>query len=194
MHTAKTICISAALLLCACATTWDAPDNVRIRGGKDSGYLDVADFFYKPAQPVDFSKLKTCITENVTNRAVTLTDSANSFTGPFMAMRYNGGNSHTVPGGDIFKMVDEAHATLFVSGNTGSHADASNDIAQFDLRACIANGGVTLKFINITSAQRFSGMVVNDGFTPVELGAGARARAAYEALQGVAERIKTCLQ
>ena len=194
MHAAKIISLSAALLLCACTTVWKAPDNVKIRGNKDTAYLDVADFSYKPAQPVDFSKLKTCIAESVTNRAVTLTDSANSFSRPLMGVHYSGSNSHTIPGGDIFKMLDEPRRTLFASGNTSSHIDSSNDVAQFDLHASLSDDGVTLKFINITSAQRFSGMIRNEGFAPVELSTGARTQVVYDALQDVANRIKTCLQ
>jgi len=175
---------------------WDPPPNVTVRREGRAEFIESADFSYVPPKPIGFPQLKMCIAEKVTNGAVTLQDSSGSFVGS-SGSYYQSGNTQTVQGGGIFKYVDDASGTLIAAGSTEARTiglQITHDIVKFELKAVIADGGVALKFINITRAQQSSGSLPNGGFQPVGTWWGAGAEHIYNSLERVASSVKGCLQ
>lgn len=171
----------------------DLPDNVSTTESGRAIYIDSIDFSYQASQSHEFSKLKLCVAENVTNHVVTLQDSAGSFVGAATGNYYRSSQSQTVQGGGIFKYVDDAAAILIATGTTeGGKIAFSRDLLKFDLKAGINGSDVTIKFSNILRAQQSTGSIANDGFNPVGAWKGARANKVYDALEAVANKVKAC--
>lgn len=183
--------------LTGCATI-PMPSNVTTMPGNASGdYISSIDFSYQSSLPASFNKLKLCVAENVSNRAVQLTDSAGSFVGPATGHYYNVQHSQTVQGGDIFKYADASLSTLIANGTADGGPVAlglTRDIIKYDLKASTHGSQVGLVFTNITRAQQSTGSVANDGFSPVGTWSGAHPKQVYTALESIANGIKGCLQ
>jgi hypothetical protein len=192
---AASLFLVPATALCA---KWEVPSSVAVRAeGKHASYMESVDFSYQPSVPVTFSQLKMCIAENVSNNAVTLSDSAGSFVGPSTGHYYQNSHNQTVQGGGIFKYLDDSSSTLIATGTTDGGPTAlglTRDIVKFELKAATVDADVTLKFGNITRAQQSTGSAANDGFGPVGMWRGAGAQRIYASLETVAGKIKHCLQ
>lgn len=193
----KTVAILLVTGLAGCATV-PMPSNVTTTPGNASGdYINSIDFSYQSSTPASFNKLKLCVAESVSNRAVQLTDSSGSFVGPASGHYYDVQHSQTVQGGGIFKYADASLATLIANGTVDGGSVAlglTRDIIKYDLKASAHGQQVGLVFTNITRAQQATGSVANNGFGPVGTWSGAHPKQAYAALQGVANGIKACLQ
>lgn len=193
----RAIVISLIAALAGCATV-PMPSNVTTTPGNASGdYINSVDFSYQSSVPAAFNKLKLCVAENVSNRAVQLADSSGSFVGPATGHYYDNQHSQTVQGGDIFKYADASLSTLIANGTVDGGSVAlglTRDIIKYDLKASAHGLLVGLMFTNITRAQQSSGSAANDGFSPVGTWSGARPKQAYAALEGIANGIKACLQ
>lgn len=192
--------LAAVLLIPAtghCAK-WEVPGNVTVRdAGKRAAYMEAVDFSYQPEKPVAFSQLKMCIAENVSNNAVSLQDASGSFVGPATGNYYHNTNSQTVQGGGIFKYLDDASSALIATGTTDGGSTAlglTRDIVKFDLKAMTSDGTVTLKFNNISRAQKYTGSIANDGFNPVGMWRGAGAQRIYASLEAVSGKIRACMK
>jgi hypothetical protein len=86
---------------------------------------------------------------------------------------------------------------LIATGTTDGGSTAlglTRDIVKFDLKAMTSGGTVTLKFNNISRAQKYTGSIANDGFNPVGMWRGAGAQRIYASLEAVSEKIKACTQ
>lgn len=193
-----TIAIAILLLFISGCANWKPPENViLVNPGKSVSYMDEVNFSYHKTEPVSFSELKLCVAESISNDAVTLKDSSNSFVGPFTGTYYQHTNSQTVQGGNVFKYIDDRASALIATGTTDGGQTAlglTRDIVKFDLKASSRDTDVKLKFSNITRAQQDTGNASNTGFQPVGTWSGAGAKRIYTSLQAVAEKIKTCLQ
>lgn len=193
----KVAAIFLVTSLAGCATV-PMPSNVTTMQGNPSGdYINSVDFSYQSNAPASFNKLKLCVAENVSNRAVQLIDSSGSFVGPASGHYYNMQHSQTVQGGDIFKYADTSLATLIANGTVDGGPVAlglTSDVIKYDLKASAHGPKVGLVFMNITRAQQSTGSVANDGFNPIGTWSGAHPKQAYMALEGIANGIKACLQ
>ena len=187
------------LLPCtAFAAKWEMPGYVTTKTGPYRGaYADTVDFSYQAGQVVDFAKAKLCVAENVSNNAVSLQDSAGSFVGPATGTYYRDANSQTVQGGTVFKYIDDSTSTLIASGTADggtSSLGLVHDLLKFDLKIVTAGEAVTIRFSNILRAQQNTGSLVNDGFQPVGTWKGSRFQHVYASLEGVAGKMRSCLQ
>lgn len=180
-----------------CATQVPLPNNAHVVKKSDGGfYLDNVDFSFKSNNQKNFSLLKLCIAQNVSNDNVTLRDSSGSFVGSYTGTYYSRSNQHEVSGANIFKYADEANMTLIARGTTNSVAQQLipvNDIVKFELQAKIEGSNIKLVFNKITRAQETTGSLQNDGFKPVGVWSGARAPNVYSAIEGLAAQIKACI-
>ena len=165
---------SAVILLAAVSASCAAvtmPSNVTTKPGNASGdYINIIDFSYQSTTPVNFNKLKLCVAENVSNRAVQLQDSAGSFFGPASGNYYQVTHNQTLQGGGIFKYADPSMSTLIANGTVDGGPVAlglTRDIIKYDLKASVHSSKVNLLFTNITRAQQPTGSVANEGFGPV---------------------------
>lgn len=174
------------------------PDNVTLRDAdKRQSYLDAIDFSYQAEHAPQFTAMKLCIAENISNNPVTLTDSAGSFVGPATGTYYSNDKSQTIAGGSIFKYVDDASSTMIATGTVDGGPAAwglTRDILKFDLKVATSNASVTLRFSNIVRAQQSTGSGVNVGFQPVGTWKGAKPLQVYSVLESIAAKIKTCLK
>jgi hypothetical protein len=196
MHLSKVVLLIALLAPATgyCAK-WQVPSNVATTA--NGKHMESVDFSYSGDQPKDFKKLKMCIAENITNDAVSLQDSAGSFVGPATGTYYHNTNSQTAQGGAVFKYVDDDSSALIASGTADGGSTAfglTRDIVRFDLKAAIDDKVITLRFNNITRAQKNTGTLANDGFTPVGMWRGAGAQKVYASLEAIASKLKTCIQ
>lgn len=155
--------------------------------------IEKVDQSFQTATPASFPKLKLCVAENVTNRAVTLNDSAGSFVGA-TGRYYQFNNSQSVGGGSVFKYADDSLATLIATGTTSFNAALIGYVIRFDLKAAVDGNKVALVFSDISRAQQSTGFLRNDGFSPVAAVPGVRAPDVVAALEAVAAKIKSCLQ
>ena len=172
------------------------PSNVTTTPGNASGgYINSVDFSYQPTMPVSFNKLKLCVAENVSNRAVQLTGSARSFVAPASGQYHNVEHSQTVQGGGIFKFTDASLSTLIANGTIdGGRLGVTRGIIKYDLKASVDGSQVVLVFANITRAYQATGAAPNDGFSPVATRRTKYPMQAYAALEGIANGIKACTQ
>ncbi len=193
----RAIFISSVAVLAGCATV-PMPSNVTTSPGNASGdYINSIDFTYQSSVPANFSKLKLCVAESVSNRAVQLTDSSGSFVGPATGHYYDNQHSQTVQGGGIFKYADASLSTLIATGTVDGGPAAlglTRDIIKYDLKASAQGPQVGLVFTNIARAQQSTGSSANNGFSPVGTWSGAGPKQVYAVLEGVANSIKSCLQ
>ena len=185
-----------ALLLSSCASQVQLPNNVSIRETGSAAYIDKVRFTYQTGSNTDFSKLKLCIAENITNDSVIIKDSADSWVGPATGNYYRNTDSQVISGKSIFKYVDDKNSTLITDGTTTYSNGGilpTNQFVRFNLKTAIKDGSVILLFSNIKRAQQNTGLLSNDGFTPVGAWAGADAKGTYEQLENVANSIKSCI-
>lgn len=196
--TLRVLGTSLALLFAGCAAPpVQLPNNVAmVRGSHGEAYIDKVDFSYRSQSPGTFAKLKLCVAENVSNNAVGLRDSAGSFVGAATRTYYQASNTQTIGGSGVFKYVDDSLSTLIANGTTVSgdnSAILSKDFVRFELKAGVSGNDVALVFYAITRAQQNTGSSVNDGFGPVGVWTGARAPDVYASIEGVAGKVKACL-
>lgn len=189
---------SCAILLvvgvASCATV-EMPSNVSItQGDSKQTYINTIDFSYQTIKEISFNKLKLCVAEKVSNRAVQL-DDASGFRGPVTGNFYAASHRQTVQGGDIFKYADATLSTLIANGTAdGGSVALTRSIVKYDLKASVTASQVILVFTNISRAQKSTGYVANDGFGPVGTWSGAYPMQTYAALDIIAKDIKSCLQ
>lgn len=193
--------VATLMLLLPCvafAAKWEVPENVTTKPGPRHGsYADTVDFSYQAVQAVDFAKAKLCVAENVTNDAVSLQDAAGSFVGPATGNYYRNSNSQTVQGGAVFKYVDDATSVLIATGTADAGTSSLglvHDLLKFDLKVGTAGNTITVRFSNILRAQQNTGSLANDGFQPIGTWKGSRFQRAYESLEGLAGKIRQCMQ
>jgi hypothetical protein len=189
--------IVALVAVAGCATV-NMPANVRtapsLVGGSPT--IDGIDFSYNNGAQASFAVLQRCVATNVTNSAVTLTDAAGSYLTPRATAYRTSGNAQTIQGGNVITYADASQQALVAHGNATSGAAAGGltiNIISFDLHAASTPGRTQLQFVNITQAQKATGQSVNDGFSPIGTHSGAHPMQAYDTLQNLAERIKTCI-
>ncbi|OQW68689.1 MAG: hypothetical protein BVN34_08405 [Proteobacteria bacterium ST_bin12] len=200
MRTKLTLSISLAAMagLTACATQAALPSNVFTRASSDGGtYIDKVDFSYSANEAQDFSKLKLCVAENITNDPVTLQDSSDSFVGAYTGNYYRNSNTQIISGQGVFKYVDDKASALIATGSTISNSNQLipvKDIVKFDMKSSLVGSKVNIVFMNITRAQKETGAIANDGFAPVGTWYGARSQDIYTSIEVVANKIKSCMK
>jgi hypothetical protein len=195
----KNILIAAVVVsifpLAAYAKEQKLPDNVTVRPyDKRNSYIDIVDYSFEATSPVPFSKIKLCVAENVSNNAVSLTDSAGAFVAS--GNYYSTPKSQTVQGGGIFKFVDDTQFVLIAMGTLDGGSTAlglTRNIVKFDLKAGSNEKQVTLKFSNITRAQQNTGNLANDGFQPLGTWKGSGYLKILTALDGLANKVRSCV-
>ena len=184
--------------LTGCATNVELPSNAHIiEGSKGWRFLDKVDFSYTASRTYDFSALRLCVAQNVSNESYTLTGDASTWRGPATGTYYRNDRQQHVAGSvDIFKLVDERNATLIAVGTTSATQGGlvpATDIIRFELVAKVQGNHMELVFTNITRAWQDTGGASNDGFEPVGVWQGTRADNVYRGLEAVANGIKACL-
>lgn len=163
--------------------------------GTSSQSIDHVDFSYTSTNLPVFSKLKVCVASNVDNDAVTLHDAAGSVLGP--AHYYSNDHTTTVAANQTIKFSDDEQKVILANGTADGGpvaAGLTRDIVKYELQAGLETTRVKLVFVNITRAQKDTGSGTNDGFNPVGTWSGARPLQTYDALQAVANKIRSCLQ
>ena len=189
--------ILTAMALAGCAgPTVQLPSNVTLtHGSRDEAYIDRVDFSYRSPARHDFSKLKLCVAENVSNGSVSLRDSAGSFVGAASRTYYQANNVQAVQGDGVFKLVDDPSSTLIATGTvvSGESTAIVKDYVRFELKASTSGENVGLDFYAITRAQQNTGSLANDGFAPVGVWFGSRAPDIYASIQKVADKLKGCI-
>ena len=168
------------------------PPNVTLKPGNKSG--DYIDTVSQDIRGAEFSKLKLCLAQNVSNQAVTLSGSAQN---PFSPRLTGESNVTTVQGGQVFKYEDADAGTVIAVGSTDggqSLMGMTRDVVRFELVAVTSPERTTLKFSNIDRASLNTYGAANSGFTPVGAWKGAKPLAVIETLHALGARLNSCLQ
>lgn len=196
MNVKNSYVILLVIGMASCATV-EMPSNVSItQGNMKQTFINTIDFSYRTNKEIGFNKLKLCVAEKVSNRAVQL-DDASGFRGPITGNFYAANHRQTVEGSDVFKYSDATLSTLIANGTVDGGPVAlalTRSIVKYDLKASVNASQVILVFTNISSAQKSTGYVANSGFAPVGTWSGAYPMQTYAALDGIAKDIKACLQ
>ncbi len=185
------------IFLSGCASQVPLPANVTTTQSGNGTYIDRADYSYQTDSAPSFSSLKLCVAENFTNNDVTLSDSSSSFVGAYTGNYYQVDKTQNVTGKDVFKYVDDSTSTLIANGTTTSVSKQLvpiTDIVKFEMKSSLKGRNVQIEFFNITRAQKDTGYATNDGFNPVGAWSGARAPDIIASLEGIANKIKSCLK
>lgn len=183
--------------LAGCAQP-ELPSNaITTEGARGARYLDRIDFSYVPSRTHDFSQLRLCVAQNVSNNNVTLHDVSGSWVGPYTGNYYRNDNYQQIAGtAGIFKLVDERNAMLIAVGTTSAIEPGfpmpMTDIIKYEVTVGLQGNEIKLLFTNITRAWQTTGTAVNDGFQPVGIWQGTRADNVYRGLEVIATRIRAC--
>lgn len=172
------------------------PPNVTTKPfqGGHNMVIDAIDYSFQNANPVQFSRVKMCIAENVTNDGVRLSDHAGSFVG-YGGTYYQTHNSSTVQGGDVFKYVDDASKSLVARSSIGRRSGFGGLIGlsiRFDLEASVAGTNVNMKMMHVGQAQTNTGSLSNDGYQPIGIWTGSMYKKDIQALDDLASQLKAC--
>ncbi|MHA3097749.1 hypothetical protein [Acinetobacter brisouii] len=190
--------VSIALVGCVQAPI-QLPSNVSTismqTGGKQT-QIDKIDESFISNRPVDFDKLKICGVDTFSNNTVTLNDTSGSFVGAYTGIYYQKNNTQVVNGSNSIKYIDDKNHMVVFTGNVRTKPQVGGfviDIIQYDVKIWDEQGKTRLVFQNILRAQKDSGAVANNGFNPIGTWSGSRAPVAIEALHGLAEKFKSCV-
>jgi hypothetical protein len=156
--------------------------------------IDAIDYSFPAEKEIDFSRVKMCIVENVTNNEVHLADNAGSFVG-YRGTYYQAHNGSTVPGGDVFKYVDDASKSLVARGSVGRRGGFGGLIGlslRFDLEISVINTSVSMKMIHVEQAMTNTGSSTNDGFQPIGVWTGSMYKKDITTLDNLAGQLKAC--
>jgi hypothetical protein len=194
----KTNMLAATSLLAIISGCAEAPlPNNAITATHGSGnYLESVDFSYQSGRPIPFSQVKLCVAKTISDDAVSLGDTAGSFASNG-GQYYQNNRTQVIQGGGVFKYVDDANSTLIAKGTVSGGAVAfglTTEFVKFELEAAVRGNAVTLSFSKISRAQQNTGTLGNDGFSPVGTWSGAGSKQVYDAVEGVADKIKGCLR
>lgn len=188
----------AASLLAITSGCAEAPlPNNAVTATHGSGdYLETVDFSYQSGRSIPFPQIKLCVAKSISDDTVSLRDAAGSFASNG-GQYYRNNQTQVIQGGGIFKYVDDANSTLVAKGTVSGGAVAfglTTEFVKFELEAAVRGNAVKLNFSNISRAQQNTGTLSNDGFSPVGTWSGAGSKHVYDALEGVADRIRGCLR
>ncbi|MEQ4692669.1 hypothetical protein [Providencia manganoxydans] len=198
----KLLVIGAVLsLLSGCATLDRSRDiNLNSINGvilENNGSYEIVKSYSKEIiGSVDKDKLKVCITRVVSNDDVRLSDSASSFTGAYTGNYYHIEKSSTSRGGDVINTGASSENIVVANGTTSYFYDAGlmkvERIVRFNLDIESSTTGELFTFTNIKQAQKNSGTVQNDGFSPIGSWAGAGPIQAIQQFDKLATEIHRC--
>ena len=184
-----------SVLLAACASTpQNLPSNLETESGAGGGqYIRHVYFDYSSNEPAGLELAKQCIAINVDNRTQVITDSSRSWVGPYTKNYYQHGSTTAVAGGQVVESVSKTLNSIVASGNMSYSIGLTNDLLRFKLILSLGDKGARISFINIQRAQQSTGLLANDGFSPVGVWFGSRYEQAYSALEDKAGAIARCM-
>jgi hypothetical protein len=187
------------LIFCATAANAkdDLPSNVTTKpfGGGNNKAIDTIDYAFSISTPIQFSRVKMCVVENITNNEVQLSDSAGSFVGR-SGTYYQAHNGSTVQGGDVFKYVDDTAKSLVARGSINRRAGFGGIIRlaiRFDVEISVSDANIKIKMLHIDEAMTSTGSASNDGFRPIGIWTGSMYKKDIVALDGLADQLNACL-
>lgn len=163
--------LGSVLYPSATYATEQLPSNVttKLYGGTSNKVIDAIDYSFPSSRPIDFSRVKMCIVENVTNNGVQLSDHAGSFVG-YGGTYYRSHNSSTVQGGEVFKYVDDASKSLVAGGSISRRGGFGGLLGlsiRFDLEVSLTDSQVKMRMMHIEQAMTSTGSSSNDGYGPI---------------------------
>lgn len=185
-----TLLLLLALSASAGAKNVALPDNVTLRpsGSRSGDYIDTVTV---KAGAASFSRLKLCLAQNVSNPSLLITGGVDA---PMTFAGSNKTQTAAIQGGNIFKYQDEGERTAIVMGSVeGARVVLSRRIIRFEMTAVAGDDHTLLRFTNIEHATENTGAVANSGFIPVGAWAGAKPESVIHALDGLAQRVASCL-
>lgn len=194
----KNLPLILPLVLAGCAsmsmnTVENLPGNIALKPNPHGGQAEVIDtvVFEHSAQPGNAEK---CAAMWINNDSAEL-KSSSTYVGAYTGNYYNYEASRQKEGGQVLLYVDETEVIAAgrekYSFNSG--VVPIGKIADFKVKIKKIDPGYTVEFFDITAAQESTGYASNNGFVAVGAWAGARPMALYQALQGIDERLASCL-
>lgn len=175
----------------------ELPNNVKTVSMGLSGkqtQIDTVDGSFAVSDEVPFNKISLCAVDVFQNNGVTLSDNANSFFGAYTGNYYQKNNSQQVASGERLKYSDEKTKTLVVHGNVETKPSLVINIIQYDAKIQATPNQVKLTYQNILRAQKNTGVLANDGFSPVGTWAGAKAPTVIDLLNKLSAKYKSCIE
>ncbi len=138
-------------------------------------------------------RARVCITQNVTNDAVSLKDT--SRVNPLASIAtMTAGDKDTIPGGEVLQTVDLDAGLIVAQSRTSIMGPMLN---RYTIQSTITfeskDGRFRITHTGIKAAMANTGYATNDGFTPVRIQFGSSYKKIEAALNDVTVKISQCV-
>ncbi len=138
----------------------------------------------------------TCVSLNVDNSEVTLSDTSSSFVGPYSGYYYDVERSRTESGGATLQHSDTATGIVVAKGvseyTSGSLIPVGHAV-RYKLLVAPLEDKTVVQFKDIEQAQKSTGIIRNDGFKPLGSWKGTTVMEAYDAMKRQANEVLDCI-
>ncbi|WP_394243890.1 hypothetical protein [Halopseudomonas laoshanensis] len=153
--------------------------------------------FTRSAQGRDSASLiGICVSQNVTNRSVTVTGQESTYIGPYTGRVYSNVKSDSVSGGEVVLFASEDGNSVVAQGSESYQVPMLVPVeksVRYTLTATEIQNGFKYAFTNIESAQLNTGVVANQGYSKLGAHEGASPELALAALESLASDIDSCM-
>lgn len=185
--------IIAAIAFSGCAAV-KLPQNASVLESGGGTILNRIDLSYATSTTKDFSKVKLCVAENVSNPDVVLQDAAGSFVGSYTKNYYRTNNTQHLSGKGLFKYLDDRNSVLIANGTVSATTGfALVSIIRFEMKVSVSGNKIGMQISNIARAQQNTGTLANDGFGPIWVNPGSDVETIYSVLEMQANAVKACI-
>ncbi|MCF6672313.1 hypothetical protein [Raoultella ornithinolytica] len=194
--------MSAVLLLNGCAAMDNSKDTrlnslSGITYENNGTYETIKKYVKNSGGVINKERVKLCIARNVTNNGIQLNDSSASFVGAYTGNYYNIKKSTTTQGGDVINSAASSSDIIVANGTTSYQYDAGlimvERVVKFTMDITQSQSGIKYTFSNLQQAQKDTGVVSNNGFSPIGVWKAAGGYQAINALDNITSEIDKCM-
>lgn len=183
---------------CTAAPVKELPENVTLsepqsRMGSTVRLVDAVTFERQGAVK---QSPATCVSLNVDNSEVTLSDSSASFVGAYTGTYYDIESSRKEGGGATLQHADEESGVVVAKGVTEYTSGGLMPIghaARYKLLVAPMPGKTVVQFKDIEYAQKSTGYMENTGFQRLGTWWGSGVMDAYAAMEQQADKVLDCI-
>ncbi|CAH3512788.1 TPA: hypothetical protein RQ363_005360 [Klebsiella oxytoca] len=194
--------LSAVLLLSGCAAMDNSKDTrlnslSGITYENNGKYETIKTYVKNREGKLNKDRVKLCIARNITNNSIQLKDSSASFVGAYTGNYYNIEKSTVTQGGEVINTAASSSDVIISNGTVSYQYDAGlvmvERVVKFTMDITPAQSGVKYTFSNLQQAQTETGVVSNNGFSPIGVWKAAGGYQAINALDNISFEINKCM-
>ena len=183
---------------CSAAPVEELPENITLsepesRMGATVRMVDAVTFERQGALK---QSPATCVSLNVDNSEVTLSDSSASFVGAYSGTYYDIESSRTEGGGATMQHADSESGVVVAKGTTEYTSGGLMPIGhavRYKLLVAPMPGKTIVQFKDVEYAQKSTGYMKNSGFQRLGTWWGSGVMDAYAAMEEQADKVLDCI-